>query len=99
MRCDGFIGSETGAIGSRWSWSLIPLAATLSVPSPMPRRDPIIIGVRVQAGILRVGTPLVVMTKDDCDLGNVGSIEFNHKPIERATKVPHPNCHDRTRNP
>ncbi|KAJ4462971.1 putative Eukaryotic translation initiation factor 5B [Paratrimastix pyriformis] len=71
--------------------------------------DPIIIGVKVVAGILRAGTPLVVMTKEivsccpddspstgrpplprvfaqDCDIGYVGSIEFNHRTVERASK-------------
>nr|WCZ58416.1 translation initiation factor 5B [Paratrimastix eleionoma] len=50
------------------------------------RADPIVIGVRVMAGQLRIGTPLVVMTKEDIDIGNVGSIEFNHRQLELAVK-------------
>ncbi|XP_020299784.1 eukaryotic translation initiation factor 5B [Pseudomyrmex gracilis] len=49
-------------------------------------RDPIVIGVMVEAGIVKEGTPLCVPSKDFVDLGMVTSIEYNHKPVESARK-------------
>lgn len=55
------------------------------------KRSPIIIGVDVVEGILKIGTPLCVFspevfyyltskTKEVVDLGKVAGIELNHKP-------------------
>lgn len=49
-------------------------------------RDPIVIGVMVEAGIVKEGTPLCVPSKDFVELGMVTSIEYNHKPVESARK-------------
>ncbi|XP_011138422.1 eukaryotic translation initiation factor 5B isoform X1 [Harpegnathos saltator] len=49
-------------------------------------RDPIVVGVMVEAGIVKEGTPLCVPSKDFVDLGMVTSIEYNHKPVESARK-------------
>ena len=49
-------------------------------------RDPIVCGVRVEAGFIKVGQPLCVPSKEFCNLGIVTSIEVNHKPVEIATK-------------
>ncbi|KAG6796235.1 eukaryotic translation initiation factor 5B isoform X1 [Apis mellifera caucasica] len=49
-------------------------------------RDPIVMGVMVEAGIVKEGTPLCVPSKDFVDLGVVTSIEYNHKPVESARK-------------
>ncbi|XP_071644397.1 eukaryotic translation initiation factor 5B isoform X1 [Temnothorax longispinosus] len=49
-------------------------------------RDPIVIGVMVEAGIVKEGTPLCVPSKDFVDLGMVTSVEYNHKPVESARK-------------
>ena len=45
-------------------------------------RDPIVMGVQVTHGILKVGTPITVPGKGFCDLGVVLSIEIEHKPQE-----------------
>lgn len=45
-------------------------------------RDPIVIGVQVEAGFLKEGTPLCVPSKEFVEIGRVASIEFNHKPVE-----------------
>ncbi|KAF8821072.1 putative translation initiation factor IF-2 [Cardiosporidium cionae] len=50
------------------------------------KKDPIIIGVKVDAGILKVGTPLVVPEKEFLFLGTVHSLEHNNKNVEKATK-------------
>ncbi|XP_062514621.1 eukaryotic translation initiation factor 5B-like [Corticium candelabrum] len=47
-------------------------------------RDPIVVGVYVEAGILRSGAPLSVPSREYRDLGIVSSIEANHKPKESA---------------
>lgn len=49
-------------------------------------RDPIVIGVIVEAGVVKEGTPICVPTKEFVDLGIVTSIEANHKQIETARK-------------
>ncbi|XP_053666747.1 eukaryotic translation initiation factor 5B [Anopheles marshallii] len=49
-------------------------------------RDPIVMGVIVEAGIVKEGTPITVPSKEFTDLGVVTSIEANHKQIESARK-------------
>lgn len=49
-------------------------------------RDPIVMGVMVEAGVVKEGTPLCVPSKDFVDLGMVTTIEYNHKPVESARK-------------
>ncbi|KAM6893152.1 eukaryotic translation initiation factor 5B [Lycodopsis pacificus] len=49
-------------------------------------RDPIVMGVTIEAGVLRQGTPLCVPSKGFVDIGIVTSIEMNHKSVESAKK-------------
>jgi translation initiation factor 5B len=49
-------------------------------------RDPIVVGVMVEAGIVKEGTPICVPNKEFVDLGVVTSIEINHKTVESARK-------------
>uniref|UniRef100_A0A1Q3F4I4 Eukaryotic translation initiation factor 5B n=1 Tax=Culex tarsalis TaxID=7177 RepID=A0A1Q3F4I4_CULTA len=49
-------------------------------------RDPIVMGVIVEAGVVKEGTPICVPSKEFVDLGVVTSIEANHKQIETARK-------------
>ncbi|XP_039280298.1 eukaryotic translation initiation factor 5B [Nilaparvata lugens] len=49
-------------------------------------RDPIVMGVIVEAGIVKEGTPICVPSKEFVELGIVTSIENNHKPVESARK-------------
>eukprot|EP00922_Rhytidocystis_sp_ex-Travisia-forbesii_P010457 GHVS01015322.1.p1 GENE.GHVS01015322.1~~GHVS01015322.1.p1 ORF type:complete len:817 (+),score=151.77 GHVS01015322.1:51-2501(+) len=50
------------------------------------KKDPIVMGVKVEDGILRVGTPLGVPEKEFLKLGRVTSLEHNKKPVEQATR-------------
>lgn len=58
------------------------------------KAKPIILGVKVEEGSLRVNTPICVQNKEAreagrlewIDLGRVTSIESNHKPVEIARK-------------
>lgn len=49
-------------------------------------KNPIILGVDVVEGVLKIGTPLCVVTKECLKLGVVESIESNKKPILEARK-------------
>ena len=47
-------------------------------------KDPLVIGVTVKAGILKIGTPLCIPDKDNLRIGRVESIELNAKPLQMA---------------
>lgn len=47
-------------------------------------KSPIIIGVNVIEGVLKIGTPICVPDKENLKLGIVTSIELNKKPITQA---------------
>ncbi|CAF3572941.1 unnamed protein product [Rotaria sordida] len=49
-------------------------------------RDPIVCGVLVEDGFIKLGTPICVPSKDCMDLGRVVSIEMNHKSLDVARK-------------
>ncbi|XP_073998349.1 eukaryotic translation initiation factor 5B isoform X2 [Rhodnius prolixus] len=49
-------------------------------------RDPIVVGVIVEAGIVKEGTPICVPSKEFVELGIVTSIENNHKAVGSARK-------------
>lgn len=50
------------------------------------KKDPIILGVDIEEGILKIGTPLVVPMAGGVYIGKVGSIEREHKEVDRAKK-------------
>ncbi|KAG2114702.1 uncharacterized protein F5147DRAFT_677660 [Suillus discolor] len=65
----------------------------LKIIAAFCKRDPIILGVDILDGTLRVGTPLCVVTvdpttqkKDIIDLGKVTSLEINHKSFDIVKK-------------
>lgn len=49
-------------------------------------RDPIVCGVMVEAGVVKVGTPICVPSKEFINVGIVVSLELNHKSVETARK-------------
>ncbi|KAM8976026.1 eukaryotic translation initiation factor 5B isoform 2-T2 [Pelodytes ibericus] len=49
-------------------------------------RDPIVMGVIVEAGQVKQGTPICVPSKSFVDIGIVTSIEINHKSVDTAKK-------------
>ncbi|XP_019385034.1 PREDICTED: eukaryotic translation initiation factor 5B isoform X1 [Crocodylus porosus] len=49
-------------------------------------RDPIVMGVLVEAGQVKQGTPMCVPSKNFVEIGIVTSIEINHKPVDVAKK-------------
>ena len=53
------------------------------------KRDPIIMGVDVVEGILRIGTPICVVQQPGnvvCSLGRVSSIELNHRQMDQVKR-------------
>ncbi|TGZ59863.1 hypothetical protein CRM22_008852 [Opisthorchis felineus] len=48
------------------------------------KRAPIVVGVHIEAGVLRENTPICVPSRECVHLGRVFSIEFNHKPLQEA---------------
>mmetsp|Transcript_20813 Transcript_20813/g.29227 ORF Transcript_20813/g.29227 Transcript_20813/m.29227 type:complete len:680 (+) Transcript_20813:889-2928(+) len=50
------------------------------------KKDPIVLGVEILEGSARIGTPIVVPSKDFCYLGRITSIENNHKPVQSAKR-------------
>ena len=48
------------------------------------RKDPIIIGVNVKMGQLRVGTPLCIPEKENLKIGVVESMELNKKKVDKV---------------
>lgn len=49
-------------------------------------KDPIVVGVEVIDGIVKVGTPLCIPHNGFLDVGVVQSIQSNHKEVERVKK-------------
>ena len=50
------------------------------------RRDPIVCGVRVEAGVVRTGTPICVPSKEFIVLGVLTGIQHNNKDVDTAKK-------------
>mmetsp|Transcript_115639 Transcript_115639/g.210316 ORF Transcript_115639/g.210316 Transcript_115639/m.210316 type:complete len:1357 (-) Transcript_115639:347-4417(-) len=50
------------------------------------KRDPMILGVDVMGGQLRIGTPICVPDKDFIEIGRIGSIEKDRKPVQIARR-------------
>ncbi|XP_067664103.1 eukaryotic translation initiation factor 5B-like isoform X2 [Haliotis asinina] len=47
-------------------------------------RDPIVLGVSIENGFIKEGTPVCVPSKEFVDLGRITSIENNHKAVDIA---------------
>ncbi|KAJ4966232.1 hypothetical protein NE237_018081 [Protea cynaroides] len=50
------------------------------------KKDPIVLGVDVIEGIAKVGTPVCIPSRDFIDIGQIASIEINHKQVDVAKK-------------
>lgn len=50
------------------------------------KKDPIVLGVDILEGILRVGTPICIPQREYIDIGRIASIENNHRPVDVAKK-------------
>ncbi|KAK9830542.1 hypothetical protein WJX72_012372 [[Myrmecia] bisecta] len=50
------------------------------------KKDPIVLGVDVEEGIAKVGTPVCIPTQGGINLGRIASMELNHKPVDTAKR-------------
>ncbi|KAK7266172.1 hypothetical protein RIF29_18814 [Crotalaria pallida] len=50
------------------------------------KKDPIVLGVEILEGIVKIGTPICVPSRDFIDIGRVASIENNHRHVDFARK-------------
>ncbi|KAH0767898.1 hypothetical protein KY285_003769 [Solanum tuberosum] len=50
------------------------------------KKDPIVVGVDVLEGIARVGTPICIPQREFIDIGQIASIENNHRPVTLPRK-------------
>ncbi|KAL3619782.1 hypothetical protein CASFOL_034694 [Castilleja foliolosa] len=50
------------------------------------KKDPIVLGVDVLEGTVKIGTPICVPQKEFIEIGRIASIENNHKPVDYAKK-------------
>ncbi|OXA45806.1 Eukaryotic translation initiation factor 5B [Folsomia candida] len=66
--------------------ALLEFLKVSQIPFIFNTRDPIVVGVVVEAGVVREGTPICVPSKEFVEIGRVTSIEINHKQMEKATK-------------
>ena len=66
--------------------AVFPCRLTILPDCVFNARDPIVVGVRIEEGLLRPGTPLAVPAKGKLDIGVVSSLQFEHKEIELAKK-------------
>lgn len=65
--------------------AVFPCALEIVPDAVFNRSDPIILGVNVKAGTLKVGTPLCVPDKENLRIGVVESLELNKKAVQSAT--------------
>lgn len=61
--------------------AIFPCALEIVKDAVFNRGNPIIIGVNVTAGMLKLGTPLAIPEKDNLRIGVVESIELNKKSV------------------
>ncbi|XP_027366313.1 eukaryotic translation initiation factor 5B isoform X2 [Abrus precatorius] len=50
------------------------------------KKDPIVLGVDILEGTLKIGTPICIPSREFIDIGRIASIENNHKPVDYAKK-------------
>ncbi|KAL3150312.1 hypothetical protein ABBQ32_000160 [Trebouxia sp. C0010 RCD-2024] len=50
------------------------------------KKDPIIVGVDVEEGIAKVGTPICIPSQGGIEIGRIASMELNHKPVDTAKR-------------
>uniref|UniRef100_A0A7S3JYZ7 Eukaryotic translation initiation factor 5B n=1 Tax=Aureoumbra lagunensis TaxID=44058 RepID=A0A7S3JYZ7_9STRA len=66
--------------------AVFPVLVRISPKHVFNAKDPIVVGVTVDDGILKVGTPLCIPHNGFLDVGVVQSIECNHKEVDRVKK-------------
>jgi translation initiation factor 5B len=66
--------------------AVFPCAMQIYEQHVFNSRNPLLVGVKVLDGQVRIGTPICVPTADKIVIGKVASIEHDHKNVDRAKK-------------
>ena len=66
-----------------------PGVTSVMSPDVFHKKDPIVLGVQVLAGICKTGTPICVPNQDFLEIGRIASIEHNHKVVETVSARVH----------
>lgn len=66
--------------------AIFPAKMSIMPDCIFAKRDPIVVGVKIDEGQLRVGAPICVPNKENMCIGAVSSIESSGKPVDSAKK-------------
>jgi translation initiation factor 5B len=66
--------------------TVFPMVAEVLPNCIFRARDPMILGCRIVDGLCKIGTPLVIPSKDFTFIGRITSIQFNHNEVKEAKK-------------
>ncbi|CAB4269178.1 unnamed protein product [Prunus armeniaca] len=66
--------------------AVFPSVIKILPNSVFNKKDPILLGVDVLEGILKVGTPICIPQRDFITIGRIASIKNNHRPVDIAKK-------------
>jgi len=87
---DQFTGFISGLMEERrataQSTAVFPCICKILPQNIFNKKDPIIVGMEVIEGTLRVGTPLCIPHLDGLQIGRVASIEDNHRQVLKLPK-------------
>ncbi|SBS95108.1 translation initiation factor IF-2, putative [Plasmodium ovale curtisi] len=70
---------------SKMADAIFPCEVSIISDCVFNKKDPIVVGVKIEAGILKIGTPLYIPEKN-LKIGSVVSIESNKKSCSKAKK-------------
>ena len=68
--------------GDEGSKAVFPCTLEMVKGAVFNSKAPLILGLNVVAGILKIGTPLCIPDKEKMRIGHVTSIELNKKPVQ-----------------
>jgi len=66
--------------------AIFPASLSILPNCVFAKRDPIIVGVKVKEGQLKIGSPICVPAKENLCIGTLSSIEVNNSSVESAKK-------------
>eukprot|EP01126_Amoeba_proteus_P034745 TRINITY_DN3473_c0_g2_i12.p1 TRINITY_DN3473_c0_g2~~TRINITY_DN3473_c0_g2_i12.p1 ORF type:complete len:366 (-),score=97.10 TRINITY_DN3473_c0_g2_i12:106-1203(-) len=64
--------------------AVFPCILTIIPEYVFHKRSPLVFGVHVDSGIVKIGTPMVIPGKEFLELGKITKIERDHKTLEEA---------------
>ena len=64
--------------------AIFPCSLKMVTDACFNAKSPIVVGLTVNSGVLKIGTPLVIPDKEFLKIGRVESMEINKKPVKEA---------------